>query len=109
MDKHAEGCKLTLLKRFRRDVSNCAPNNDGQIGSTIFETLSMLDFFELMLPISYLIFSTSSGTMVPINDRFLLAYFLKKDEATVIEPIALTVIIITSNYVTKIVMNKKST
>ena len=45
--------------------------------------------------------------MIPINDRFLFACFRKKYEATVINPIALTLIIIAPNHVHETVINQK--
>ena len=52
-------------------------------------------------------FSTESGMMVPINDRFLYNNFHKQDVATVIKPIAITVITTKSNHVDKTVMSRK--
>ena len=52
-------------------------------------------------------FSTASGLMVLINDLFMFADFRKKDGASTISPIALTVVIITSNNDDKEVMNPK--
>ena len=47
--KYAAGINTSLLKKLIRDISSRSPHSDGLIGSTIFDTLVVLAFFEFYL------------------------------------------------------------
>ena len=56
---------ITMLTRFRIETPFFSPHTDGNIGGTMFDTLSIFAFLEFLLPIQYLIFSPAPGTLVP--------------------------------------------
>ena len=99
------GTTISLLENLRREMLSRSPHSDGRIGSTIFDTLAVPAFFEFLFPIRYAIFLLTSGIFVPFSDMWLFHDLREKDRASIVNPVALTVLIATDDYVGKKVLN----
>ena len=97
-----------LLTKLRMDKSCFSPCTDREIGATRFDALAIFTFFKFMYPIWHLDLSSTSGVIVPISDIDLFHDLIEQDGETVINPIALTVLIVADGEVDKTVMNPSS-
>jgi len=94
-----------LLAKICRDIQSITPIDAGILGNPRVDTLVVTVFLELMYSIKYAIFSTNEGLQeLGSSDLLLFEDYLKESDGLVMQPVILTVIVVTSGYLDKAVM-----
>ena len=77
----------------------------GILGNSRVDMLAATAFLELMYSVKYAIFSTNIGLQeLESSDLLLFEDYLKESDGSVMQPVILIVIVITSGHLDKMVM-----
>ena len=98
--KFVASTNTPLLAKMRINVESL-PLSDVKIGPTKFDTLTVTNLFELLFSVRYVIFSPSSGNFLLKSYLHVFHKLTEKDGKSMMNPIALTMLIVTDGYADK--------
>ena len=101
--KYAANNDADLLTKFRRDIASGSPQSSRKIGVTRFDTFAVPALLEFLFPIQFSIFSPTTGLLILASYINLFLTLREKDGEPMLNPIALTVLVVTDDHVNKTV------
>ena len=97
-----------LLAKLRRDKALCTPLTHRKLGTTRFDSTLVLALLDFIYPIKTAIYSTTEELFILISNFLLLSKLEKKDNEPRMNLIMLIILVISKEYIDKIVINPSS-
>ena len=98
-----------LHTKLRRDIDALTQAKDGSKGNIRLDIVKAVDLMELILQVKFAMFSTKNNLMEMVGSNPFTFFTCYSDEVgSLVQPLILTVTIVSSTHVHKTVVNAKS-
>ena len=99
------GEDVDLNVKLRRDIATLTPAKAGSIGALKIDVFQAVALMHVIYPVKFVIFIADKDPIkINISDPFTFSSYCTEEAATLVQPVILIVIIVSSNHVDKTVV-----
>ena len=93
------GDDVVLHSKLRHSIAAIIPSKAGSIGTVMTDVLQVVALMKVLFPVKFATFSTDKDLMeINISDNFTFATCYSDKVATIMQPVILTVTIVSMNH-----------